>query len=142
MSNRIKVLAYKNPLNEVLILPSVRFLDRNVSRRLVEMYSIIGCKNVDFTQVKVAGKYYDIWCDDEALLVDNPRPILYINKDYVIFGNGIIFSKSNDEGEMVSLNDNDIWTLIEYFNKQYSKLEKILAGKINVKEIFRWTGIM
>ena len=65
--------------------------------------SLISIRQKCVTCTELNGKKYDVW-SDEALLVANPVPNLYIDDELVIFGN-LLISKSNDEGEMVGLDN-------------------------------------
>lgn len=105
--------------------PGVAYL--NPSNTLSEMYKIIGCSCVTCTAIEVNGKKYDVWPDDEALLVSNPAPNLYINDDIVIFGN-LLISKSNEEGAMVGLDNCEPQLLYSFAQLQYPKLLKWLKN--------------
>ena len=78
----------------------------NPAASLSEMYKIIGCSCVTCTAIEINGKSYDVWSDDEALLVSNPVPNLYIDDDTVIFGN-LLIAKTNEEGAMVGLDNGE-----------------------------------
>ena len=83
------------------ISPGVAYL--NLADTLRDIYKIIGCCCVTCTGIEINVKKYDVWSDDEALLVDNPVPNLFIDDDNVIFGN-LLIAKSNEEGEMLEVN--------------------------------------
>ena len=123
MQKQLKVftLTYNERTNS--ISPSVAYI--NPADTLSEMYKIIGCSCVTCTAIEINGKSYDVWSDDEALLVDNPVPNLYIDDDTVIFGN-LMIAKSNDEGEMVGLDNGEPQLLYSFAQLQYPKLLKWL----------------
>lgn len=125
MQKQLKVftLTYNERTNS--ISPSVAYI--NPADTLSEMYKIIGCSCVTCTEIEVNGKYFDVWSDDEALLVDNPVPNLYIDDDTVIFGN-LMIAKSNDEGEMVGLDNGEPQLLYSFAQLQYPKLLKWLKN--------------
>ena len=114
---KVFTLTYDNATNA--ITPNIAFL--NPEHILKEMYKIIGCSCVTCTEIEINGKKYDIWSDDEALLVDNPVPNLFIDDDTVIFGN-LLIAKSNDEGEMIGLDNGEPQLLYAFAQLQYPKL--------------------
>lgn len=107
------------------ISPHVAYL--NPEHILQDMYQIIGCKCVTVTEIEVNGKYYDVWSDDEALLVENPVPNLYINDDLVIFGN-LLITNTNEDGETVGLDDGEPQLLYDFALAQFPKLLKWLKN--------------
>lgn len=125
MQKQLKVftLTYNERTNS--ISPSVAYI--NPADTLSEMYKIIGCSCVTCTAIEINGKKYDVWSNDEALLVDNPVPNLYIDDDTVIFGN-LLIAKSNDEGEMVGLDNGEPQLLYSFAQLQYPKLLKWLKN--------------
>ena len=125
MQKQLKVftLTYNERTNS--ISPGVAYI--NPANTLREMYKIIGCSCVTCTVIEIDGKRFDVWSDDEALLVDNPVPNLYIDDDTVIFGN-LLISKSNDEGEMLGLDNGESQLLYAFAQLQYPKLLKWLKN--------------
>ena len=125
LQNLLKVftLTYDERTNS--ISPSVAYI--NPANTLREMYKIIGCSCVTCTVIEINEKRFDVWSDDEALLVDAPVPNLYIDDDTVIFGN-LLIAKSNDEGEMVGLDNGEPQLLYSFAQLQYPKLLKWLKN--------------
>ena len=125
MQKQLKVftLTYDERINS--ISPGVAYI--NPADTLREMYKIIGCSCVTCTAIEVNGKSYDVWSDDEALLVDNPVPNLYIDDELVIFGN-LLIAKTTEEGEMVGLDDGEPQLLYAFAQLQYPKLLKWLKN--------------
>ena len=125
MQKQLKVftLTYDERTNS--ISPGVAYI--NPANTLREMYKIIGCSCVTCTVIEIDGKRFDVWSDDEALLVDNPVPNLYIDDDTVIFGN-LLIAKSNDEGEMLGLDNGESQLLYAFAQLQYPKLLKWLKN--------------
>ncbi len=120
---KVFTLTYDERTNS--ISPGVAYL--NPSNTLSDMYKIIGCSCVTCTAIEVNGKKYDVWSDDEALLVDNPVPTLYIDDEFVIFGN-LLIAKSNEEGAMVGLDNGEAPILYFFAKLQYPKLLKWLKN--------------
>ena len=125
LQNLLKVftLTYDERINS--ISPGVAYI--NSADTLSEMYKIIGCSCVTCTAIEINGKSYDVWSDDEALLVDNPVPNLYIDDDTVIFGN-LLIAKTNEEGAMVGLDSGEPQLLYAFAQLQYPKLLKWLKN--------------
>ena len=76
---------------------------------LDDYYRLIGCSLIDITQRKIAGTYYEIICDDEGLLQENPK-ISAINDmgQPMLVGNLIIAGEVDDDGNLTDLLDADI----------------------------------
>ena len=75
---------------------------------LKEYYKLIGCDIIDIVQRKIAGKYYEIICDDEGLLVDAPilSAAWETTKKPALFGNLLIAGEAVD-GELTSITTED-----------------------------------
>ena len=112
---KVVTLEYNEKLN--LFMPHIKVLENS----LKDMRKIINCKYVTCTSIKIADKNYDVWSDDEALLVDKPIPTLYINDDLVLFGN-LIFATSDEEGTTRGLTDDDMDRVLKFINAQFPKL--------------------
>lgn len=88
-----------------------------IENTLEGLREVIGCKCVTCMEIEVAGKVYDVWSDDEALLKENPMPNLFINENLILFGN-LIFAKHDEEGETTGLTVKDIRLLQKYFGRK------------------------
>ena len=122
---QLKVFTLKYDEHTNSISPGVAYI--NPADTLSEMYKIIGCSCVTCTAIEVNGKKYDVWSDDEALLVEKPVPNLYINDDIVIFGN-LLITKTYEDGEIVGLDDGEPQFLYSFAQIQYPKLLKWLKN--------------
>ena len=123
LEKQLKVFTLKYEERTNSISPGVAYI--NPADTLREMYKIIGCSCVTCTEIEINGRRYDVWSDDEALLVDAPVPNLYIDDDTVIFGN-LLIAKSNDEGSMIGLDNGEPQLLYAFAQMQYPKLIKWL----------------
>ena len=76
---------------------------------LDDYYRLIGCSLIDITQRKIAGTYYEIICDDEGLLKENPK-ISAINDmgQPMLVENFIIAGEADEDGNLTDLLDADI----------------------------------
>ena len=75
---------------------------------LKEYYRLIDCDTIDIVSRKIAGKYYEIICDDEGLLVDVPilSAAWKTTKKPALFGNLLIAGEAID-GELTSITAED-----------------------------------
>ncbi|MBQ6223441.1 MAG: DUF3846 domain-containing protein [Solobacterium sp.] len=85
-----------------------------VDDELNEYYKMLGCDFIDIVSRSIGGKEFDVMVDDEGLLkngcIVSARSVdPEINE--VLVGN-LMFFNSNDEGELVSLSDDDIETIM------------------------------
>lgn len=87
-----------------------------IENTLKGLREIIGCRCVACTEIEVAGKVYDVWSDDEALLKENPAPNLYLSNELILFGN-LVFAKHDEEGEMLGLTLADVHLLKKYLGR-------------------------
>jgi hypothetical protein len=84
-------------------------IEKDIENELDTFYEIIGCRCIDIPRRKVGGKYFDIIVDDEGLLKSNPicTGVDAKSMDCMLFGT-LIFTNTDDEGNTVSLSDEDI----------------------------------
>lgn len=76
---------------------------------LEDYYRLMEIDTIDIVAREINGKYYDIICDDEALLKDKPIPTVFdSDKQPMIFGNIIIAGLADETGNMTDLTDEDI----------------------------------
>ena len=87
-----------------------------IENTLEGLREVIGCKCVTCTEIEVAGKSFDVWSDDEALLNENPVPNLYLSDELILFGN-LVIAKHDEEGEMLGLTFADFRLLKKYFGR-------------------------
>lgn len=94
--------------------PRVEEFDKEL-RNLDNLYKLIGCDCVTVVERKIGGEYFDIWCDDEGLIKGDKK---YINgylddkRCNEILCGTLVIARSNEEGEMVGLNDEDVNNII------------------------------
>ena len=121
---QIQVLTLEVDHKIKAIIPHVRFIDSD--NVLSELYRIIGCALVEVVQVKVEGKFYDVYCDEEFLLKEKPVPTLYLNDEQVLCGN-LVFTTCDEDGKFGGVTENDIDKLINFILVQAVKLRIYLA---------------
>ena len=121
---KIKILALIYEPRLHAIFPQVLCIENT----LESLKKIIGCDYVACTEIEIAGKNFDVWSDDEALLQENPVPNLYINDNLILFGN-LIFANHDDEGETTGLTVADIHLIQIFVQKQFQKMKKYFGRK-------------
>ena len=99
--------------------PMRRQLDNQ--NMLKGMYKYIKCDLVDCVSTEIDGHYYDIWCDDEGLLIDHPIPNIYLSDYQIICGN-VLIAKSDEEGRTVGLDSSDFDRLLKWTEKNAEQL--------------------
>ena len=125
---KVVTLEFNKHLN--LIMPHVKTMENT----LKAMWEILDCHHVTCTQIDIDGKNYDVWSDDEALMIDKPIPTLYINDDLVLFGN-LIFATSDNEGATTGLTEEDMDRILKFINHQTPKLLAWLNKLIKQQEL-------
>lgn len=103
---KITMLHIGNTLERVDILP-----------KLEEYYRVLDCDLIDIVCVQIAGRYYDIICDDEYLLRDGEKFVSAVNADGqpMLCGDLLVCSYGeNADGEIEekSLNPDDILRIV------------------------------
>ena len=73
---------------------------------LDDFYKYLDCTTVDCVEIEIDGHSYDIWCDDEGLLVSRPIMTLYLSEAQIICGN-VLFARRKDS-ETIGLETDDI----------------------------------
>ena len=106
------------------ITPHVRHISPD--NGLNDLYKILNCDLVTCVEIEVGGKFFDVWADDEALLKDKPVPNLYVDDELIFFGS-VVFAKTDEDGEMVGLDSDDIHLLWDFYLAQFPKLLNFLA---------------
>ena len=119
---RIKVLTLEVNHEMKGIFPNVRIIENS----LENFYKIIGCDLIDIVQIEVAGKFYDVICDEEFLLKEKPVQTLFVNSEQVLCGN-LIFTTCDENGKTQGLTDEDIQNLTTYIINQAFELRKYLS---------------
>lgn len=96
--------------------------------KLNEFYRYLNCSTIDIVEIEVDGYFYDVICDDEALLKTPKIPVLYVNKDLIIFGS-VAFCKCDRNGNSIGLTRKDIDRLTQYLYRQDAKLSEWLMKR-------------
>ena len=111
-------------VNDNTISPHVRHISPD--NVLKDLYKILNCDLVTCVEIEVGGKFFDVWADDEALLKDKPVPNLFIDDELIFFGS-VAFAKTDEDGELVGLDSDEIHLLWDFAIAQFPKLLNFLA---------------
>ena len=124
MKNPFPHKVFSLEVNDHTISPHVRYIaPDNV---LHDLYKILNCELVTCVEIQVGGKFFDVWSDDEALLKDKPVPNLYVDDELIFFGS-VAFAKTDEDGELVGLNSEEVHLLWNFYLAQFPKLLDFLA---------------
>ena len=75
---------------------------------LDKFHTLLNCRCFDITSRQIGGRYFDIFCDDEGLLMDDPKiSAIDIELQPMLVGN-LIFANHDGEGNTTDLSDDDI----------------------------------
>lgn len=85
---------------------------------LFDYYDLIHCDLVDITNREIAGKRYDIICDDCGLFRENVK-ISAIARDLspVLVGNLIISGEADEDGDQTDLQPEDIDHILDNIHR-------------------------
>ena len=100
---------------------------------LKDYYRLIGCHTVDIVCRRINGKYFNIICDDEGLLTENPKIAgidffcVFLLVGFLIFGGDVV-----DDGGLLGLNEEDVKVIYANITTirtmRYPKGYKVLAN--------------
>ena len=93
-----------------LLLDTVNKQTKEVNPQgLQDYYEMIGCDCIDIVSRRIGKKRYEIICDDEGLLTDDPLISAIDDMGQVMLvGSLIICGLANSEGDLTELSDSDI----------------------------------
>ena len=124
MTNPSPHKVFSLEVNDNTISPHVRHISPD--NVLHDLYKILNCELVTCFEIEVGGKFFDVWADDEALLKDKPVPNLFVDDELIFFGS-VAFAKTDEDGELIGLNSDDIHLLWDFYLAQFPKLLDFLA---------------
>ena len=72
-------------------------------------YETLDCETIDIVTRTLGGVKYDIVCDDEALLTENPIPsAINAKRDEVMLYGSILFFHNDGEGNLAPITEDDV----------------------------------
>lgn len=79
-----------------------------IDRGLEHYYEILNCRCIDIVRRTIAGKSFEIICDDEGALVDNPTPSAISPFGAVMLYGNLFIVKHDGKEDVESLTDDEI----------------------------------
>ena len=79
-----------------------------IERSLESYYKAIDCTCIDIVNRRLGGYRFDVICDDEALLKENPIPSAFDLDDQPMLYGNLFFCKPDGAGDLVSLDDVEV----------------------------------
>ena len=124
MNSKSPLKVFSLEVNDHTISPHVRYISPD--NVLQNLYKILNCDLVTCVEIEVGGKFFDVWADDEALLKDKPVPNLYVDDELIFFGS-VAFAKTDEDGELVGVDSDNIHLLWELYLSRFRILLNFLA---------------
>ena len=124
MNSKSLLKVFSLEVNDHTISPHVRHISPD--NVLHDLYKILNCDLVTCVEIEVGGKFFDVWSDDKALLKDKPVPNLFVDDELIFFGS-VAFAKTDEDGELVGLDSDEIHLLWDFYLAQFPKLLNFLA---------------
>ena len=103
-----------------------------VESSLESYYKLLDVDFIDIVSRKIGGKYYDIICDDEALLKADPICSMMEEKTPMLFGN-LFICLHDGKGAEISLEQKDITRIL----RQMKPVLVSRKGKLEYRFILR-----
>lgn len=88
-----------------------------------EFYKLLHCTTIDIVQRIIGDRWYDIVCDDNGTLVEDPRISAVDSKGQIMLvGNLLICGLADADGVLTSLSEEDI----EYIQESIQKVKTVM----------------
>lgn len=80
---------------------------------LDDIYNNLDCSCFDIATRKIGDNYYDIYCDDEGLLKENPIISAINHKGEVMLVGNLLFAQHDEEGDTVGLKETEVAEILK-----------------------------
>lgn len=87
---------------------------KTIDNNLQGYYEALNCDIIDIVERTLGDNTYDIICDDEGLLKDNYTVSAIDKGMHVMLVGRIFLCHHDDEGELTSLNDDEIIDILKH----------------------------
>lgn len=104
----------------------------DIEGTLEEYYDLINCRCIDIVTRKIEDTYFDIICDDEGLLKDNPRISAVDMSGHPMLVGNLIFSHTDEEGETIGITDEDIAKIMNAMMFAFTPDDRIIGAVIQL----------
>lgn len=107
------------PADNCFILADCKSLD--------DFYEQLGCECFDITQRLIGGKCFDVFCDDIGFYRDDPVISAVDSNGLPLLVGNLIFANHDQEGNTVSLSDEDVILICTHIAPYVLDSKKYLA---------------
>ena len=90
-----------------------REFKRTMISTLEDIYDNLNCRCFDIATRRIGDNYYDIYCDDEGLLKEEPIVSAINHSGEVMLVGNLLFAKHDEEGETVGLKETEVMEILE-----------------------------
>ncbi len=97
----------------------------DIEDKLEVFYELIGCRCIDILRRKIGNKYFDIIIDDEGLLKESYIISAVDTQFKPMLAGNLIVSKSDDEGKMIDLSEEDIKQILRHTKTYFTLSNKV-----------------
>ena len=88
-------------------------------------YELIKCRYIDIVHRKIGHKYFDVICDDEGALKEDAITSAVDTQFRQMLVGNLIVSKSDDEGNLIDLSDEDIKQILRHTKTYFTLSNKV-----------------
>lgn len=100
-----------------------KFMD--IEDKLDVFYELIGCRCIDIVRRKIGNKYFDVICDDEGALKDDPVVSAVDTQFHHMLVGNLIISRADDEGNLIDLSEEDIKQILQHTKTYFTLSNKV-----------------
>ena len=97
---------------------------KNILDNLDSYYKELNCSTIDIVERRIGNnhKYFNIICDDEGLLTDNPKiSAISSNMQPMLYGNLFIVGDVDENGNLLSLTEKEAKYILKHMTYVFSK---------------------
>lgn len=76
------------------------------------------CDCIDIPTLKIGNRYYNVICDDEALLKSNPKISAINDMGQAMLCGNLFIVRDDAEGDLKSLSEDDINRIMQFISLQ------------------------
>lgn len=93
----------------------------DIENDLDTFYDLINCDCIDIVERKCGDTYFNIICDDEGLLKDDPRVSAVDKANVPMLVGNLIFIHTDEDGNTIGITDEDAAVLIDHLVMFFAK---------------------
>lgn len=85
-----------------------RLEEIDIEDKLEEFYKALDCRTIEIPERKIAGKYFDIMCDEEGLFRDDAKISAISSNGMMMLVGNLMFFHHTEDGDLTGLSTGDI----------------------------------